>query len=608
MATRFEEYNPPAVLLEKVKSLPEKPGIYQFINSDGLIIYIGKAKNLKKRVGSYFQKAPDNAKLAVLIRKIHTINHLVVDTESDALLLENNLIKRHLPRYNVLLKDDKTFPWICISNEPFPKVFTTRKVIRDGSKYFGPYTSGKIWKNLIDLIRSIYKIRTCNLNLSEENVKAGKYKVCLEYHIGNCLGPCIGLQKETDYLAQIDQIGKILKGNTQGVIKMLTAEMHELAEKYEYEQAAQMKEKISLLEQFQSKSTVGNTNIKHVDVFSIVSDERAGYVNYMKVVDGALVQTHAMELKKRLDETEDELLLYAIIEMRQQIQSDAPEIIVPFALEYPLENLIITVPQKGDKKALLDLSTRNARYFKLDRQKQQVKHISASGVTRKLETLQNDLRLKDLPVHIECFDNSNIQGTHPVASCIVFRNALPAKSDYRHFNIKTVEGPDDFASMEEVVFRRYKRMLDEGLDLPQLIVVDGGKGQLHSALKSLEKLGLRHKIALVGIAKRLEEIYFPGDSAPLYLDKKSESLRLIQQMRNEAHRFGIGHHRRRREKSMAVSELDLIKGIGEQTRTALLTHFDSITDLKEADFEKISAVIGPAKAKIILNHFQKAEE
>lgn len=608
MATRFDAYSAPQELLEKVKSLPEKPGIYQFINSDGTIIYIGKAKNLKKRVGSYFQKAPDNAKLAVLIRKINTINHLVVDTESDALLLENNLIKRHLPRYNVLLKDDKTFPWICISNEPFPKVFTTRKVVRDGSKYFGPYTSGKIWKNLIDLIRSIYKIRTCTLNLSADNIRAGKFKVCLEYHIGNCLGPCIGLQDEENYLVQIDQIGKILKGNTQGVIKMLSAEMHELAEKYEFEQAAQIKEKISLLEQFQSKSTVGNTNIKHVDVFSIVSDERAGYVNFMKVVDGALVQTHAMELKKRLDETDEELLEYAIIEMRQQIQSDAPEIIVPFALEYPLEDLVITVPQKGDKKALLDLSNRNARYFKLDRQKQQVKHISASGVTRKLETLQNDLRLKDLPVHIECFDNSNIQGTHPVASCIVFRNALPAKNDYRHFNIKTVEGPDDFASMEEVVYRRYKRMLDENLDLPQLIVVDGGKGQLHSAMKSLEKLGLRGKIALIGIAKRLEEIYFPGDSAPLYLDKKSESLRIIQQMRNEAHRFGIGHHRKRREKSMAVSELDGIRGIGEQTRTALLTHFDSMDLLKLADFETLSSVVGPAKAKIIISHYQKAGE
>jgi excinuclease ABC subunit C len=606
MATRFESFQPPENLLEQVRSLPEKPGIYQFINEEGLIIYIGKAKNLKKRVSSYFQKVPDNAKLAVLIRKIHSINHLVVDTESDALLLENNLIKRHLPRYNVLLKDDKTFPWICISNEPFPRVFTTRKVVRDGSKYFGPYTSGKIWKNLIDLIRSIYKIRTCTLNLTGENIRAGKFKVCLEYHIGNCLGPCVGLQEEPDYLAQIDQIGKILKGNTQGVIKMLTAEMHQLAEDYQFERAALLKEKIDLLEQFQSKSTVANTNIRHVDVFSIVSDERAGYVNYMKVVDGALVQTHSMELKKRLDETEEDLLLYAIIEMRERIQSDAPEVLVPFNLEYPLENLIITVPQKGDKKALLDLSNRNARYFKMDRQKQQVKHINVSGVTRKLETLQTDLRMKDLPVHIECFDNSNIQGTNPVASCIVFRNSVPSKNDYRHFNIKTVTGPDDFASMEEVVYRRYKRMLDEGQELPQLVIVDGGKGQLHSAVNSLDKLGLRGKIAVIGIAKRLEEIYFPGDPVPLYLDKKSESLRLIQQMRNEAHRFGIGHHRRRREKSMSVSELDQIPGIGEQTRTKLLTHFDSMTALKGAGLEELAAVVGQAKAKIVRDYFQKA--
>lgn len=606
MATRFDTFNPPEPLLDSVRSLPEKPGIYQFINDEDQIIYIGKAKNLKKRVSSYFQKAPDNAKLAVLIRKISRINHLVVDTENDALLLENNLIKRHLPRYNVLLKDDKTFPWICISNEPFPRVYTTRQVNRDGSKYFGPYTSGKIWKNLVELIRSIYKIRTCNLNLTRENISAGKFRLCLEYQIGNCLGPCVGLQEEPDYLGQIDQIGKILRGNTQGVIRTLTAEMQEQAGNYEFERAGQLKEKISLLQQFQSKSTVANTKIKHVDVFSIVTDERAGYVNFMKVVDGALVQTHSMELKKRLDETDDELLELAVIEMRQRIQSDAPEILVPFNLEYTLENLTITVPQKGDKKALLDLSTRNARYFKSDRQKQQVKHINISGVTRKLETLQNDLRLTDLPVHIECFDNSNIQGTNPVAACIVFRNAVPSKKDYRHFNIKTVTGPDDFASMEEVVYRRYKRMLDEGQDLPQLIIVDGGKGQLHSAMNSIEKLGLRHKIALVGIAKRLEEIFFPGDSVPLYLDKKSESLRLIQQMRNEAHRFGIGHHRRKREKTMAASELDLIAGIGEQTRTKLLTHFDSVSSIKEADFAKLSGVVGPAKAKVILDHYQKA--
>jgi excinuclease ABC subunit C len=456
-------------------------------------------------------------------------------------------------------------------------------------------------------VRSLYRIRTCKLSLTRENISSGKYSVCLEYHIGNCLAPCIGKQTEEDYLVQIDQIGKILRGNTQGVLRQLTADMKAFAEDYEFERAAELKEKIGLLEQFQSKSTIANTKIRHVDVFSIVSDERAGYVNYMKVVDGALVQTHSLELKKRLDETDEELLQYAIIEIRERLQSDAPEILVPLVLDYPLEKVTITVPQKGDKKTLLELSTRNARYFKLDRQKQQVKHVNLTGVTRKLETLQNDLRLKDLPVHIECFDNSNIQGTNPVAACVVFRNAVPSKSDYRHFNIKTVTGPDDFASMEEVVYRRYRRMLDEGTELPQLVIVDGGKGQLHSAMNSIERLGLRGRVAIVGIAKRLEEIYFPGDSIPLYLDKKSESLRLIQRMRDEAHRFGITHHRKRREKSMAISELDQIEGIGEQTRTRLLTHFDSVEAIRATGQTELAAVVGKAKAKIISDYFQKAK-
>lgn len=607
MATRYEAYTPDASLLDLIKVLPEKPGIYQFLNEDEQIIYIGKAKNLKKRVSSYFQKTPDSAKLAVLVRKIRSINHLVVDTESDALILENNLIKRHMPRYNVMLKDDKTFPWICIKNEPFPRVFTTRKLVRDGSKYFGPYTSGKIWKNLIDLIRSTYKVRTCSLALTPETIQAGKFKVCLEYQIGNCLAPCVGYQEEEDYNNQIDQIEKILRGNTQGVIRILKEEMLKLSAAYEFERAAACKEKLEMLEKFQSKSTVGNTNIAHVDVFSIVSDDRAGYVNYMKVMNGALIQTHSMELKKRLDETDDELLTIAVVEMRQRIESDAPEIILPMQIDYPFENVKLTVPQKGDKAALLSLSDRNARYFKLERQKQQVKHISITKVSRKLETLQKDLRLPDLPVHIECFDNSNIQGTNPVAACIVFRNALPSKKDYRHFNIKTVEGPDDFASMEEVVFRRYKRMLDEGQDLPQLVVVDGGKGQLAAALKSIEQLGLRNKVALVGIAKRLEEIYFPNDPVPLYLDKKSESLRLIQQMRNEAHRFGITHHRNRREKTLTVSVLDGIKGIGAETRTKLLTVFGSTDAIAHTDEEKIAAVIGKAKARLVAEFFKKEQ-
>ena len=604
MATRYEAFTPDESILDLVRNLPEKPGIYQFINEENQIIYIGKAKNLRRRVSSYFQKSPDSAKLAVMVRKIRSVNHLVVDTESDALLLENNLIKRHMPRYNVLLKDDKTFPWICIRNEPFPRVFTTRKLIRDGSQYFGPYTSGKIWKNLIDLIRGIYRIRTCSLNLEPDSIQSGKFKVCLEYHIGNCLGPCVGLQSEEEYQKQIDQIARILKGNTHSVIRTLKEEMARRAAAYEFEQAAAIKEKLDMLEKFQSKSTVANTRIVHVDVFSIVTDERAGYVNYMKVMNGSLIQTHSLELRKRLDETDEELLTLAVVELRQMVGSDAPELIVPFQIEYPFENVKLTVPQKGDRKALLDLSERNARYFKLERQKQQVKHISVTRVSRKLETLQKDLRLPDLPVHIECFDNSNIQGTHPVAACIVFRNALPSKKDYRHFNIRTVEGPDDFASMEEVVYRRYKRMQDENLDLPQLVIIDGGKGQLASAMKSLEQLGLRQKVALIGIAKRLEEIYFPNDPVPLYLDKKSESLRLIQQMRNEAHRFGITHHRKRREKDLTVSILDGIKGVGEETRTRLLTEFGSAEAVRTATQERLEQVVGKSKARLIMDFFR----
>lgn len=608
MATRYASFTPDPALLDVVRSLPEKPGIYQFINEEEQIIYIGKAKNLKKRVSSYFQKSPDNAKLAILIRKIRSINHLVVDTESDALLLENNLIKRHMPRYNVLLKDDKTFPWICIKNEPFPRIFITRTLIRDGSRYYGPYASGKTWNNLMELIRGLYRIRTCHLSLTDAQITGGKFKVCLEYHLGNCLGPCVGNQSETDYMAQVDQIEKILKGNTQGVIKTLKEEMSGLAGEYQFEQAAVVKERLETLEKFQSKSTVANTRIGHVDVFSIVSDERAGYVNFMKVMNGALIQTHSLELKKQLDETDEELLVIAIVELRQQIGSDAPEVILPFPLEYSMENVTFTVPQRGDKKALLDLSNRNARYYKLERQKQQVKHISVTRVARKLETLQKDLRLPDLPVHIECFDNSNIQGTSAVAACIVFRNALPSKKDYRHFNIKTVEGPDDYASMEEVVYRRYKRMLAEEQDLPQLVIIDGGKGQLSSAVKSLENLGLRHRVAIIGIAKRLEEIYFPNDKVPLYLDKKSESLRLIQQMRDEAHRFGITHHRKKREKSLATSVLDGITGIGEQTKVKLLKAFDSTDDIMRASIEQLEPIAGKAKAKIVFDYFRKEQE
>jgi excinuclease ABC subunit C len=555
-------------------------------------------------VASYFSKNPDNAKIAVLVRKINNIDHLVVDTESDALLLENNLIKKHQPRYNVMLKDDKTFPWICIKNEPFPRVFTTRKMVQDGSRYFGPYTSGRIWKSMVDLIRGMYKIRTCNLNLTEENIISGKYKVCLEYHIGNCLGPCVGNQDEENYNDQIEQIIQILNGHTQAVARVLQERVKKHSESYEYEEAGRVNEQLEMLRRFQAKSTIVNNRIRDLDVFSIVSDDKAGYVNFLKVVRGAVIQAHSMELKKRLGEEDGELLSMAIVEMRERIRSSSREIVVPVQVDYPFDNVKILIPLRGDKKTLLDLSTRNAKYFRLERQKQRVKHMPANRVSRKLETLRKDLRMENLPVHIECFDNSNIQGTNPVAACVVFRNATPSKSDYRHYNIKSVKGPDDFASMKEVIYRRYRRLKEENQDLPQLVIVDGGKGQLNAAMKSFEELGLRGSITLVGIAKRLEEIYFPGDPVPLYLDKNSESLKLIQHMRNEAHRFGISHHRGKREKALFHSELDDIKGIGPKTREALLQNFDSVEQVKGASREELEKIAGPSKAGLIIEWYK----
>lgn len=599
----YGKYIPPDHISEQLGLLPELPGVYQFINSDDVIIYVGKAKSLKKRAASYFYKKPDNAKLAIMVRKIHLIRHIIVETESDALLLENTLIKKHLPRYNVLLKDDKTFPWICIKNEPFPRIFATRNLIRDGSEYFGPYTSGKTWKSMLDLIRSIYKIRTCSLNLSEENIRVGKYKVCLEYHLGNCLGPCIKEQKESDYLEHIEQIERILKGHTREVVKLLTSRMAEMAEFYDFEEANRLKVKIEMLKQFQAKSTVVNPSIKEVDVFSIVTDEKAGYVNFLKVVNGAVIQSHSMELKKRLNESSENLLSLAVFEIRNRIQSKTNEVILSESIEYVDDRVKIVVPVRGDRKTLVDLSTRNAKYFRLERQKQGIKHLPANRVSRKLETLRKDLRMEQMPEHIECFDNSNTQGTYPVAACVVFKNARPCKKEYRHFNINTVQGSDDFASMEEVIFRRYRRLLDEDLSLPQLIVVDGGKGQLSAAVKSLEKLNLRGKITVIGIAKRLEEIYFPNDSVPLYLDKNSESLKIIQQLRNEAHRFGISHHRDKRSKGLIKSELTAIKGIGEKTRDLLLSEFGSVIAIKKADLDKLSGKIGQAKARLVYDYF-----
>lgn len=591
----------------KIKNLPTKPGIYQYLNAEGTIIYIGKAKNLKKRVSSYFTKNHDNSKTAVLVKQIADINTIIVNSEIEALLLENNLIKKYQPKYNVLLKDDKTYPWICIKKEPFPRVFSTRNLIKDGSEYFGPYASGKMMSTILDLIRQLYPLRNCYLNLSEENIKANKFKVCLEYHIGNCKAPCVGLQTEEDYQKYIIDIKNIIKGNIHGVTKHLKTLMASYAENLEFEKAQLLKEKIKTLENYQSKSVVVSPTINDVDVFSIISDEKEAFVNYLKVINGAIIQGHTIELKKKLDETDDELLQIGIIELRLRFDSQSKEIIVPFIPSIEGSELKFTVPQIGDKKHLLDLSERNAKYYRLERKKQKENVNPTKHSDRILEQLQKDLRMPEKPVYIECFDNSNIQGTNAVAACVVFKDAKPSKRDYRHFNIKTVEGPNDFASMEEVIYRRYKRLLDEKQPLPQLIIIDGGKGQLSSALKSIDELNLRGKITIIGIAKKLEEIYFPNDSIPLYLNKKSESLKLIQFLRNEAHRFGITHHRNKRSKELIKSELSEVEGIGFKTAQELLLKFKSVTRIKQATLTELEEVISKKRAKIVFEHFNKIE-
>ena len=587
-----------------VSALPDQPGIYQYFDSTGKIIYVGKAKNLKKRVSSYFNKNQQNRKTELLVRNISEIKHMVVETEQDALLLENNLIKKYQPRYNIRLKDDKTYPWIVIKNERFPKVFQTRNVIRDGSTYFGPYTSILTVRFLLDLFRKLFKLRNCNLNLSDENIRQKKFKVCLEYHMGNCLGPCIGAIDHEIYIKNIEQIKEILKGNISGVIKYLKDLMRQFSSDLKFEEAAIIKEKLELLEKFQSKSTVVSNTISDVDVFTIDQDESFAYVNYLKIIRGAIIQTYTLEIKKVLDESAEELLEFAIVEIRQKIFSLSKEILIPFKLDVELDGIRFQIPKQGDKKKLLDLSERNAKYYRLEKQKHQIVSKSEKNEVRILETMQKDLQLKVQPVHIECFDNSNLQGTNPVSSCVVFRNTRPSKKDYRHFNVKTVEGPDDFASIEEVVFRRYKRLLDEEKSLPQLIVIDGGKGQLGAALNSLEKLGLRGKIAIIGIAKRLEEIYFPGDSVPLYLDKNSETLKIIQQLRDEAHRFGITFHRNKRSGDFIKSELESIPGIGEKTRTTLLTRFKSVENLKNQAYREVAAEIGDSKARLVFDFYK----
>ena len=595
MLTSYME-NPSLEL--QIQTLPDNPGVYQYYDKDGKILYVGKAKNLKKRVASYFNKNHDNAKTNVLVRKIVQIKHIVVSSEQDALLLENNLIKKLQPRYNVLLRDDKSYPWICIKKEPFSRLFPTRRMIKDGSEYFGPYTNFKTVNTILDLIKELYPLRTCNYDLSENNIKSHKYKTCLEYHIGNCKGPCEGFETLENYQKQVDAIREILKGNFKDTLRDFKKLMQDLASEMKFEAAQKIKEKINVLENYQSRSTILNPKISNIDVFSIVSDEAMAYVNFLQIAHGAIIRSFTLELKKKLDETDEELLELAVVELRERFDLTSKEIILPFVLDFGT-NIKVTVPQLGDKKQILDLSERNAKYQRLEQLKQIQIVDPERHTNRIMAQMQKDLRLTVEPRHIECFDNSNIQGTNPVSACVVFKDGKPSKKDYRHFNIKTVEGPNDFASMEEVVYRRYKRLLDENQSLPQLIIIDGGKGQLSSALKSIDDLGLRGKIAIIGIAKRLEELFYPGDSVPLYLDKKSETLKIIQQLRNEAHRFGITHHRDKRSKSALNSSVETIPGIGEKTMLTLLKHFKSVKRLKLASENEISEQVGASKAKKI---------
>lgn len=597
MASKHEE------LQLKLKTLPEKPGVYQYFDASGTIIYVGKAKNLKKRVASYFNKHQENGKTILLVKRIADIKYIVVDSELDALLLENNLIKKYQPKYNIQLKDDKTYPWICIKNEPFPRVFSTRNVIRDGSKYFGPYPSGKVMHTLLSLIKELYPLRNCNFDLAANKIKEKKYKVCLEYHLGNCLAPCVGYQQKEAYDENIAQIEHLVKGNISSVIQFLKGRMMDHASKQEFELAQEMKNKLQILENYQARSTIVSPSIHEVDVCTMIDGEDSAFVNYLSIHNGAIIHAYTAEVKKKLNETREEVLGYVLPELRERFSSSSKEVLVDDALDLTLQGVQFFVPQRGDKKQLVELSLRNAKFYKLEKQKQDKIKDPEKHTTRILETIKKDFRLQELPVHMECFDNSNIQGTNPVSACVVFKNGKPSKQDYRHFNVKTVEGPDDFASMEEAVYRRYKRLTEEDQPLPQLIVIDGGKGQLGAALKALEKLELRGKVAIVGIAKKLEEIFFPGDSLPIYIDKRSESLKAIQYMRNEAHRFGITHHRNKRSKAAITSELISIAGIGPKTQQDLMRAFKTVNAIKLASTEELEKVVGQSKARIIKNYF-----
>lgn len=595
----------PTQLQEKIAILPDTPGVYIYYNTEGQVIYVGKAKNLKRRVSSYFNREHDVVRTRLLVRAIHSMEYIVVPTEQDALNLENSLIKEHQPRYNVLLKDDKSYPWICVTGEHYPRVFLTYNYKKDGSKYYGPYTNQSVARTVLRLIDDLYPIRTCRHMITPEYIAKEKGRLCLEYHMKRCRGCCTGLISIEEYSAYIERIRQILRGETQELMSYLRDEMARLAMELRFEDAQVLKEKYQLIERYNAKSVIVSQTVQDIDVFGLEDDDNDVYINYMHVRRGVVVSSVTLQYKRRLDESQSQLLTYAMNEISQQFSVKYKDVIVPVVPEVEMEGVNFIMPQRGDKMKLLDVSTRNARQRKIDTLKQMEKKNPEQRLERTLERMKNDFRLSELPRHIECFDNSNIQGTNPVSACVVFRNAKPSKRDYRHFLIKTVEGPNDFASMKEVLTRRYSRLLQEGEGLPQLIVVDGGKGQLSAAVEVLDKLGLRGKIAIIGIAERLEEIYFPGDSVPLYIDKNSESLRVVQHMRDEAHRFGITHHRNRRSKSQTVSALDSIKGVGEKTRTTLLQHFKSLKRIRQASLDDLTTIIGTSKAQIIYDALHK---
>ena len=587
----------------QISLLPDAPGVYQYFDKTGKIIYVGKAKSLKKRVSSYFNKNQENNKTRILVSHIHQLKFIVVESELDALLLENNLIKTYQPKYNIALKDDKTYPWIVIKKEPFPRVFQTRQKRNDGSKYFGPYPNVKVMQSLLGLIKEMYPLRTCPLDLQQYKIEEGKFKTCLEFHIGRCLGPCVGNQTMTAYDKMVEEIELLLKGKTYYLIQLLKSKMMEFSEKYAFEKAQEMKTLIEQIEKYRSRSSVVSSTISDIDVFTIEEADNRFFFNFLMIQEGAIIHAYTSEVTKKLDEDLETIISYVLPEIRQRFESTSKEVIVQHGLSIILPGIQFSVPQIGEKKKLIELSLRNVNYYRLDKLKKEHLNLTERDPNRVLKQVQTDFKLNELPIHMECFDNSNFQGTNAVSACVVFKNGKPAKNDYRHFNVKTVEGPDDFATMREVVYRRYKRMLDENQTLPQLIIIDGGKGQLSAAMEAITELSLRGKVVVVGIAKRLEEIFYPGDQYPIYIDKRSESLKLIQFMRNEAHRFGITHHRNKRSKNSIQSELLNIKGIGEKTMKELFKEFKTIKVMKETSLEQLEKKIGRSKATILFNFF-----